>query len=203
MIMMNRPALVKLTNGLKRTAPNRILLLKKNTLVHHDGETPDENLKRSGISYHERIVLGYSSQQLCDIVADVSKYKEFVPFCTNSEILDDANLSSYTNIPTSTGNRFNLKAISRTDDLSNRRLGRYLNMTANKNQLRAPSTFSARLEIGYPPIIDGSSSLIFWTKNQIKKMKRALLIFMCHLNFIRCYILLYHRCLWKKFFTKW
>ncbi len=152
--MMNRPALVKLTNGLKRTAPNRILLLKKNTLVHHDGETPDENLKRSGISYHERIVLGYSSQQLCDIVADVGKYKEFVPFCTNSEILDDANLSSYTNIPTSTGNRFNLKAISRTDDLSNRRLGRYLNMTANKNQLRAPSTFSARLEIGYPPIIE-------------------------------------------------
>lgn len=181
---MNRPALVKLTFRSNRTSVSKILLANKSTHLKLDEETSDEKLKRSGISYNEKIVIGYSCQQLCDIVADVGKYKEFVPFCTNSQVLfDSANLSSYTNIPTSTGNRFNLKTINRADDLSSRRLGRYLNMTADKNQIRTPCTFNARLEIGYPPIVESYiSNVTALTPKYVKAVSHDTQMFQYLLN---------------------
>lgn len=106
----------------------------------------DEKAKKSGSSYSEKIVLGYSCEQLCDVVSDVAKYREFVPFCTNSEILNDFNETIVT------GHKINLKTINKVDDLHQRRLGRYLNLETNKRQLQIPQSFSARLEIGYPPI---------------------------------------------------
>lgn len=44
---------------------------------------------KKGTFYHEKIVLGYSAEQMCDLVGNVAKYKEFLPFCINSEILPD------------------------------------------------------------------------------------------------------------------
>ena len=132
-------------------------------------ETIDEKLRRNGISYNEQIVLGYTSEQLCNIVSDVSKYKEFVPFCTNSEILTPSN------DVLSAEKRFNLKTINRltsssTDDLSSRRLGRYLNLEANsKKQLHLPQKFSARLEIGYPPIKESYISNVTFIKPKFVK----------------------------------
>lgn len=44
---------------------------------------------KKGTYYHEKIILGYSAEQMCDLVGNVQKYKEFLPFCINSEILSD------------------------------------------------------------------------------------------------------------------
>ena len=118
------------------------------TAFSHYEDTVEEKLKRNGLSYSEKIVLGYSCEQLSDIVADVSKYREFLPFCTNSEILHE-----YHEANIQTGKRFNLKSISRMpNEMNSNKLGRYLNLETTKRQVNLPQTFSARLEIGYPPI---------------------------------------------------
>ncbi|XP_055329126.1 coenzyme Q-binding protein COQ10 homolog B, mitochondrial-like [Paramacrobiotus metropolitanus] len=44
-------------------------------------------LKSRTKEYAERRVLGYSMDQMYDVVADVRKYKEFVPWCTNSSLV--------------------------------------------------------------------------------------------------------------------
>src|SRR5690606_26795577 len=42
-----------------------------------------------GNFYHEKVVLGYSRQQMCDLVFDVDKYYQFVPFCIHSYVIKD------------------------------------------------------------------------------------------------------------------
>lgn len=142
----------KTTSLLLNASNNKIdkqLVAKKftTTVLSQYEDTVEEKLKRNGLSYSEKIVLGYSSEQLCDIVSDVSKYKEFLPFCTNSEILHEYHQANML-----ADKHFNLKTINKTNDLHSRRLGRYLNLDMNKRQIQLPRTFSARLEIGYPPI---------------------------------------------------
>ena len=40
-----------------------------------------------GRSYHEKVIVGYSREQMCSLVYDVAKYEEFVPFCVSSRVL--------------------------------------------------------------------------------------------------------------------
>ncbi len=87
-----------------------------------------------GTYYHERLLVGYSREQMCDMVYDVTKYKEFVPFCINSQILVD--------IPTKA--ELNLSKIARNNLNLNLR-----NFDAKTDkQLHLPTHTKARLEIG-------------------------------------------------------
>lgn len=54
--------------------------------------TPEQSDFKNGTFYHEKIVLGYSAEQMCDLVGNVQKYKEFLPFCINSELVYDDSL---------------------------------------------------------------------------------------------------------------
>lgn len=97
--------------------------------------------ERQGTFYHEKIVLGYSREQMCEMVGNVSHYKEFVPFCINSEIIEEKKAPV----------RINLSQLRRTNV--------HHSLAANKPIEQKPSaekekskSFAAKLEIGYPPI---------------------------------------------------
>jgi len=44
---------------------------------------------REGKSHSERRLLGYTPQQLFDVVADVERYQEFLPWCSHSTIVEN------------------------------------------------------------------------------------------------------------------
>ncbi|KAI0988319.1 hypothetical protein GJ496_010047 [Pomphorhynchus laevis] len=48
------------------------------------------------IRYSERLIVGFSPEELFDVVCDVSKYKEFVPWCVQSDVNKrDFNISEF------------------------------------------------------------------------------------------------------------
>lgn len=85
-----------------------------------------------GSFYHEKVILGYSREQMCDLVFDVKRYKEFLPFCIDSEVVEEKTIRS--------------KAINL------RKLHKVTNTIETDKKLQLPSSFKAKLEIGYPPI---------------------------------------------------
>ncbi|RNA35935.1 coenzyme Q binding COQ10 A [Brachionus plicatilis] len=85
-----------------------------------------------GSFYHEKVILGYSREQMCDLVFDVRQYKEFLPFCIDSEIIEERSLRP---------RGINLKKLHTSSK----------KMEAKK-AIDLPSSFKAKLEIGYPPI---------------------------------------------------
>ncbi len=93
----------------------------------------DSSKRTGGTFYHEKIVIGYSREQMCDLVYDVAKYKEFVPFCTRSTILlkQESGLG-----------KINLKKIGRTNMSLN------LKNIDNDPQFGLPKNFRAQLDIG-------------------------------------------------------
>jgi coenzyme Q-binding protein COQ10 len=107
----------------------------------------DQKLRTDGVFYHEKIIIGYSSEQMCDMVFDVAKYKEFVPFCIGSEIIDT--------FPASKTNKISLS-------LKNINLNLRQNANAGEADIKkysnVPQSFKAKLEIGYPPIKESYTS---------------------------------------------
>ena len=78
-------AKVAINNGLGSAA----------TITTTKSKTPESIVEpppQKGTYYHEKVILGYSAEQMCDLVGNVQKYKEFLPFCINSEIVLDENM---------------------------------------------------------------------------------------------------------------
>ena len=94
-----------------------------------------ENLAK-GIYYHEKIIIGYSRQQMCDLVYNVAEYKEFVPFCVDSVILSDG---------ASKINHLNLR-------LMDKKATENSLVLKDDTKTQSAKNFKARLEIGFPPI---------------------------------------------------
>ena len=101
----------------------------------------------NGLFYNEKIVLGYSREQMCDMVFDVAKYKEFVPFCIDSKLLNDSSYTTKLNLKTAK----TALSLNTNLNLKNNKI-EYKNSTAASTTLHIPQVFKARLEIGYPPI---------------------------------------------------
>ncbi len=92
----------------------------------------DNKKLHDGTYYHEKLLVGYSREQMCDLVYDVKRYKEFVPFCINSKILVD--------IPKG---ELNLSKLGRNNLNLNLR-----NFDTKEKQQHLPTHTRAQLEIG-------------------------------------------------------
>lgn len=101
--------------------------------------TAEKALSKDGTSYHEKIILGYSREQMCNLVFDVARYKEFVPFCVDSKIMNEVPRPGKLNLTKLSRNNMSLNLKNIDSSLSNK-------------QLHLPRHFRAKLEIGYPPI---------------------------------------------------
>jgi ribosome-associated toxin RatA of RatAB toxin-antitoxin module len=111
-------------------------------------------LKTEGNTYHEKVVLGYSREQICDLVYDVAKYKEFVPFCINSEIIQEPN-----GVQNSLNNANRLNLNLRQNGFNLRRNEPSQTPSSNQEAIKSQNgeisrvkSFRAKLEIGVPPI---------------------------------------------------
>jgi coenzyme Q-binding protein COQ10 len=111
----------------------------------------DSTLHKTGTFYYEKVIIGYSREQMCSLVSDVAKYKEFVPFCINSTVLDN-NISNKTNNHIKPNRVFNLRKMkSKKEETEDEEI----DTKVLKKQLSLPSpnkTMNCQLDIGYPPI---------------------------------------------------
>ncbi len=121
---------------------NRHLKDKGNTLNKSSNYMP--SLLNNGNTYYEKVLIGYSRDQMCSLVFDVKNYSKFVPWCVNSEIL----------VPSPSVN----KTIDKNLNLNLRLLKKSYEtkqpvtpVEDNTLQKMGPKSFKARLEIGYPP----------------------------------------------------
>jgi coenzyme Q-binding protein COQ10 len=121
---------------------NRHLKDKENNLRKSSNYMP--SILNNGNTFHEKVLIGYSRDQMCSLVFDVKNYSKFLPWCLNSEII----------VPT--------PSINKTID---KNLNLNLKLLKKKYETKQPSTtedekvhqsstqksFKARLDIGYPP----------------------------------------------------
>lgn len=110
--------------------------------------------------YHEKIILGYSREQMCNLVFDVKRYKEFVPFCINSEILitNENNLARQTN-------KINLVQLNNKNNMQMVKK----NLEEANAQNDTVKSFKARLDVGFPPLRESYVSHVSMIKPQLVK----------------------------------
>lgn len=120
------------------------------TVINFEQDKSILKSKNKGSYYHEKIVLGYSRNQMCDLVYDVAKYKEFIPFCINSRLIDDKPVSPA---------RINLKQLRNQP----------VKLSPQCNEVQMASSVKAQLEIGYPPIRESYVSHVSMIKPQLVK----------------------------------
>ena len=108
--------------------PNRKLQIPIKTSQDLAKKYPND-----GTYFHEKLIIGYSREQMCDLVYDVKNYKSFVPFCADSDILSEPQNMANLNLKLSKNNMsLNLRNFDSNTD----------------KQLHLPQHFRAKLEIG-------------------------------------------------------
>lgn len=118
-----------------------------------------------GHYYHEKLVLGYSRDQMCSLVADVANYKHFAPFCLNSEILENSAQSIEQQQQQHSKQKFNLNAISKSKQLLKKEAAE----SKQQAQQQQQKSFRAKLEIGYPPIRESYVSYVTAIRPELVK----------------------------------
>ena len=118
-----------------------------NWLIHANREKESEPRLNdrsffNGHYYHEKVIMGYSREQMCNLVMNVADYKEFVPFCVNSRIMSDKESKSADD-SASVKNKFNLNLINKNKKISKELIQQQASV---KNQTQ--QNFRAILEIG-------------------------------------------------------
>jgi coenzyme Q-binding protein COQ10 len=113
-------------------------------------QTP--KVDNSNVSYKEKKVLGYPKEYIFDIVKDVKRYREFVPWCLKSDILP-------------------LDITTQKQQLSNEQFN-----------LQLPESFKARLEVGYPPIKESYISNVTFIKPKLVKTVAIKTTFFDYIN---------------------
>ena len=101
-----------------------------------------ESLVNTGNTFHEKVQLGYSREQMCALVFDVKNYSKFLPWCINSEILVPSNITVNKTIDKSLN--LNLRLLKKNSEIAKPQA-----LPGEEAQL--PKSFKARLVIGYPP----------------------------------------------------
>jgi len=121
---------------------NRHLKDKENSSRKSSNYLP--SILNNGNTFHEKVLIGYSRNQMCSLVFDVKNYSKFIPWCINSEIL----------IPAPSVN----KTIDKNLNLNLRLLKKSYETkqpitTPDEKSVQSPvqKSFKARLDIGYPP----------------------------------------------------
>lgn len=125
-------------------------LRQVSTKLNTNHELSEPDLPRDGIYYHEKLVLGYSRAQMCDLVYNVSQYREFVPFCTHSEIIEELNKKPALNLKQA----LKSKQFKSSKTLISSSSSKLSNDSKNKGggEIQKKKEMKARLQIGYPPI---------------------------------------------------
>lgn len=129
-VMLVKTVSITTTRNLTRVQNVPIITSHINSKRHFLGNNNNET---EGTSYREKLIIGYSREQMCDLVYDVAKYKEFVPFCTGSHIISNQAPQL---------GKFNLKTMNRSNMSLNLR-----NIERNP-QMNLPKHFRAQLDIG-------------------------------------------------------
>lgn len=118
--------------------------------------------KNDGNLYHEKVLIGYSRQQMCDLVFDVASYRDFLPFCINSEVLNEPDRPG-----------LNLRLMKNN----------YKSSTAGakavpNNTIKREQSFKAKLEVGYPPIRESYVSHVTMIRpDMVKSISRDTRLF--------------------------
>jgi coenzyme Q-binding protein COQ10 len=99
--------------------------------------TTNHNLDSLKVFHREKKVIGYTRESMFEIVNDVASYREFLPFCLNSEIIQK-------DIPSTV---IRPRVVKEKDDAK-----------------VIPRTFKAQLTIGFPPFKESYVSTISYVR---------------------------------------
>lgn len=141
-IILNKQCINKLVNQTQTQHDYCKILYNFSLILKYSSF--ETKVDHSNVFYKEKKVLGYPREYMFDLVKDVERYNEFVPWCLKSEILSE-----------------NKRILLRSND-------KLKNINKNFN-LEVPDSFRARLEVGYLPLKESYISHVSYIKPKFVK----------------------------------